>query len=395
MSFDREQIGWRRRPEQMAFVCLMLCVLHSDAAATDRVAVESTEQSLALTLPPVIYAVPGIKTEIFYDNIVRTQNPDMYTFDIQSRLGKSESRHWWLTPNANDIGEHNLIVTVRSADGTQQAVASTTLKVVPASAGAKLTRQIKLLIIGDSLTHASAYPNEIGRLLSQPNNPEWMMMGTHRPASAQPKVSHEGYGGWTWERFVTRYEPDPDGTYRKRSSPFVFLDQNDMPRLNLNRYFESHYQGMHPDYVIIMLGINDCFGAPPDDMAGIDAKIDQVFANADQLVKALRQSAPEARVGICLTTPPNSRQAAFTANYQDRYTRWGWKRIQHRLVQRQLEHFPTTDGIVSVIPTEVSLDPVDGYPDNNAVHPNAHGYQQIGSTIYSWLKWQLSLVTDP
>ena len=75
----------------------------------------------------------------------------------------------------------------------------------------------------DRLTHGTIYANEIARPLSLPGNPEWKMLGTHRPSRAEEGVAHEGYGGWTWGRFASHFEPNPDGTYRKRSSPFVYL----------------------------------------------------------------------------------------------------------------------------------------------------------------------------
>ena len=83
-------------------------------------------------------------------------------------------------------------------------------------------------------------------------------------------------------------------------------------------------------------------------------------------------------------------EEAFDANYQGRYHRWGWKRIQHRLVERQLARFAgREDERLFVVPTELNLDPVDGYPTNNGVHPNSHGYQQIGASIYAWMKARL------
>ena len=64
--------------------------------------------------------------------------------------------------------------------------------------------------------------------------------------------------------------------------------------------------------------------------------------------------------------------------------------MQHRLVQRQLEHFGKREKErIFIVPTELNLDPVDGYPDNNGVHPNGAGYKQIGDSIYAWLKWRL------
>ncbi len=38
------------------------------------------------------------------------------------------------------------------------------------------------------------------------------------------------------------------------------------------------------------------------------------------------------------------------------------------------------------MPTELNIDPVDGYPENNGVHPNAAGYAQIGASFHAWLK---------
>ena len=140
-----------------------------------------------------------------------------------------------------------------------------------------------------------------------------------------------------------------------------------------------------------MLGINDCFGAPPDNPAAIDTQIDTMLGHANVLLDAFRKAVPTAEIGICLTTPPNAREAAFQANYKGRYHRWGWKRIQHRLVQRLIEQFATRQqDNISVIPTQLNLDPIDGYPTNNGVHPNAVGYKQIGASVYAWLKWRLA-----
>lgn len=349
---------------------------------------DTDRSALQLTLPPAIYAVPGVETSIYFDNIIVTQTPETFRFQVSAKVGTTEERRWVFTPGDSDVGRHSITISVIDQAGKTVDSQSTELHVIPKAAGADSS--IKLLIVGDSLTHASAYPNEIARSLTQPGNPRWKMLGTHAPARATDRVAHEGYGGWTWERFATKHEPNPDGTYRKRSSPFVFLNDQNTPELNVARYFDEHCDGERPDYTIILLGINDCFSAPADDVAGIDARIDSMFKHADRLLAAIQKAAPQTHVGFCLTPAANSRQAAFEANYKDRYTRWGWKRIQHQLVQRQLEYVKEkNDSRLSVIPTELNIDPVDGYPDNNAVHPNDSGYAQIGQTIYSWLKWRL------
>jgi len=319
---------------------------------------------------------------------VLTETPEAYQFKVTCDLGAQEAQRWVVTPTATQVGDHPLAVSV-SRDGKQLGTCSSVVRISPADAGAG--RAISLLIVGDSLTHATIYPNQVGKLLSQPGNPDWTMLGTNEGRSPGPGVRHEGWGGWTWARFATHYEPEPDGTYKKMSSPMVFLGADGKPQLDLERYFTDKCGGQKPDFITVMLGINDCFGAPPDDPAGTDARIDQMFGYADTLLAAFRAACPNAQIGLCLTTPPNSRQSGFTANYGDKYPRWGWKRIQHRVVQRELAKFEGREAEnVFIVPTEINLDPVAGYPDNNGVHPNAVGYQQIGGSIYAWLKARLA-----
>lgn len=373
-------------------ISLMLALsLLATANVQDVTAQEAAPQNtdtLQLTLPPMIYAVPNVEISLYFENIVLTPNPQSLRFSVACDIGQTESRRWMVSPTDTDVGTHPLTVRVEDSDGTLRATATTKLQVTSADAGNG--ESIRLLIVGDSLTHASQYPNELSRLLQSPGNPNLTMLGTHRPASAAEGVAHEGYGGWTWARFVNHYEPQPDSKQRKFSSPFAFLDSNQQPKLDVTRYIDEHCDGLAPDYVVFLLGINDCFGASPDDPQAMDATIDRMFEHAETLLADFRRAAPQAHFGICLTPAANARQEAFEANYQDKYTQWGWKRIQHRLVQRQLDHFAEdAQRNLSLIPTQINIDPAGGYPEDNAVHPNRHGYQQIGASIFAWLKSRL------
>ncbi len=363
------------------YLWLLLLGLLARPAMADTKAVGE----LRLLLPPATYAVVGVETNIYWDNAVLTPTPEKYQFRVECKLGRCEARRWTLVPTAADVGRHPLKLSVADAAGRCLGQASTTLEVVAANAGQG--RKIRLLVIGDSLTGATAYPNEIGRLLSLPGNPGWEMLGTHRPTSAGPGVVHEGYGGWTWARFNSHYNADPQAKRIARSSPFVFLGTDGKPALDVPRYFAERCAGQRPDLITIMLGINDCFGAKPE---APDVRINDMFKQAEILVAALRRAAPQAELGVCLTTPPNARESGFEANYHGKYHRWGWKQIQHRLVELQLAHFGGREkDRIFVVPTELNLDPVDGYPVNNGVHPNVAGYQQIGASIYAWIKWRL------
>lgn len=370
------------KPVKLLAILAILLSLNSSRA--------ESKDSLQLTLPETVFAVDGVEMSIYFDNVVLTKTPETYHFEVTCALGSVDQRRWSVVPKASEVGEHDLVITVSDSSGKQLAESRATLIVIPRDAG--IGHDMRMLIIGDSLTHASLYPNEIARLLSQPSNPNWQMLGTHQPSSAAKGVVHEGYGGWTWQRFVSKYESNPDGTHRKRSSPFVYLGDNGKPQLHIERYLKEECGNLPPDVIIIMLGINDCFSAPANDP---DERIDLMFRQADILIKAFRAAVPKATLGICLTTPPNSREEAFEANYKGRYSRWNWKQIQHRLVQRQIEHFgEMSDANVFLIPTQLNLDPINGYPINNGVHPNAVGYKQIGASIYAWLKWRLTKSMD-
>ena len=356
---------------------LLTCLLVTSALAGE----------LQLTLPPVLYATPDVQMSIYHDNIVLTEKPQDYRFEFRCAVGTSEERRWTVKPADKDVGDHPIEITIKDQTGRVIESSRLTLHISPRTAGEG--KVLRLLIVGDSLTNASMYPNEIAKMLARPGNPKWTLIGTHKPAGAAPDVRHEGYGGWKWADFLTKFAPQPAGVIagplaRKSTSPFLFADEAQKPVFDLPRYFRENSDGQPPDVVTFLLGINDCFAAKPE---APDAKITEMLAHAEKLIAEFRMAAPKAQLAVGLTTPPNARQSGFTANYKDKYPRWGWKRIQHRLVQRMLKQFGGREAEnIYLVPTELNLDPLDGYPTNNGVHPNASGYAQIGHSFYSWLK---------
>jgi N-acyl-D-amino-acid deacylase len=344
---------------------------------------------LKLTLPPLWHGAEGVPLSLYYDNVVLTQTPADFRFEVACGIGAGEARRWTVTPAAKDVGDHRLEVVVKNAQGQVLERASTTLRIAPANAGAELP--LRLLVVGDSLTHATHYPNEMARLLSQPGNPRWTMLGTHKPGGAAPGVAHEGYGGWKWSDFLTKWADQPTVDGRRARSPFLFADAEGKPALDIRRYLQEHCGGQAPDVVTFLLGINDCFRARPDDAADTDKVISEALANAEKFLAAFRAAAPDTVFAVGLTTPPNDREEAFNANYKGKYTRWGWKRIQHRLVETMLRQFAGREkDRIYLVATQLNLDPVDGYPVDNAVHPNPQGYAQIGASFYGWLKCHLA-----
>ncbi len=377
-----------RYPVLMAIIMIGMMAMPLTGNRSCLNASERNNTSLALTLPPDWYVVAGVEMSLYYGNIVCTQSLDKYRFKVKCKIGKAEANRYVINAREKDVGRYSLKVTVNPVNGGKTlARARMTLHVISAKAGTN--KKIRLLIVGDSLTAASKYPGRIAGLLKRNNNPQWKMLGRVKKADG---VRHEGFGGWTWKAFISKYVAGKPGPGKKASSPFVY-NIDGRVKLDVAKYIADNCDGTPPDVVTFLLGINDCFGASAkaDDLKAVDARIDAMFKNAEILLAEFRRAAPRAILGICLTTPPNSRESAFVANYKGKYHQWGWKRVQHRLVQRMLKHFGgRTSEKIYIIPTQLNIDPVKGFPENNAVHPNACGYDQIGSSVYAWLKSRMA-----
>ncbi|MFA6291671.1 MAG: GDSL-type esterase/lipase family protein [Victivallales bacterium] len=350
-------------------------------------------EPIELTLPPALYAVPGVPVGFYYGNIVRPLDLNGLVFSVTCRIGKDDGKSWLIDAADQDVGEHPLAVAVKDKNGLVLAEAKTVLRVVPRNAGKE--RKVRILIVGDSLTgNGGGYPFLMKQLFSKPDNPECIMLGT-RNSPELPSVRTEGYPGWKWEDFIKRYEPNPDPKNKKVSSPFVFAGADGAPGLDVARYVREQCDGKAPDVVTFLLGINDASRLYSSTEAGqnrekLDQGINGILEGAENLLKAFRAAMPETALAVGIIPPSNGRDAAFAANFQGTRTVVAWKRIQHRTAQRMIERFKGREKEnIFLVPTELFLDPESGFPDNNAVHPNMTGHGQLGATFYSWMKWHL------
>jgi len=194
-----------------------------------------------------------------------------------------------------------------------------------------------------------------------------------------------------------------NGRMRRQRSPFVF-EVDGQPRLDFQQYLDRNSGGQPPDFITILLGTNDTFGANEETIEGA---IDVMFDNLDALIAEMQRVAPEAEIGLLHLVPPSASQDAFGASYRCGQTRWQFRRNVHRVIERQIEHYGAReDEGIFLVPAFVNLDTVHGFPHmnvranahtttevsraSNGVHPSTAGYYQIGDAIYCWLKSRLA-----
>ena len=85
-------------------VCFTLLLLGGLLAAQASLAAEGRGQSLRLTMPPELYAVPGVPMSVYFDNLVLTESPDAYKFAFACEIGAMEKRRWTVTPSGRRRG---------------------------------------------------------------------------------------------------------------------------------------------------------------------------------------------------------------------------------------------------------------------------------------------------
>jgi len=355
----------------------------------------ASAQDLRLVLPPDVYATPGREVNLYFDNAILAVDSQDYLFDVDCAKGRQDQERWRFTPTDQDLGDHALSLKVMDAAGVVLAEGTTTVHVAPAGGS---DRPFTLLCVGDSLTHASVYPAELFTLFG----PERLrLVGTHHPIESLPaEVVHEGYGGWRWETFCTRWT---EGNDPRARSPFLRLEAG-KPVLDFRAYCDAQNGGVGPDIITVFLGWNDIFGAKDDNL---EATIDTVFGYADTLLAEFRRVREDTQIGLLLLTPPAATQDAFGSNYACGQTRWQARRNQHRLVERMMAKFAGREGEnLWLLPAHLNLDTVRNYPTatepanarseqqvtrlSNGVHPSAEGYRQIADTVYAWLSCRLS-----
>ncbi|MBQ9337318.1 MAG: SGNH/GDSL hydrolase family protein [Lentisphaeria bacterium] len=355
-------------------------------------------EDVKLLVPEKIYAVPGVEMNVYFNNIVTVVNPANYVFDVDCPKGRNDLKRWRFTPTKEDVGTWKWKVRVINEAGVA-AEAESEIVVVPQDAGKG--RTFSLLIVGASQTGAGHYPNRVAELMKLPGNPDFVSIGTRGKGPGK----HEGYGGWRWDSFLTRWgytgsRNKNDGMHPNRpvgfNSPFLFADKDGKGVFDLNEYFKRNNGGKAPDAVSFQLGLNDFFLATDETIAEVTKKS---IANMEKLIGEFRKLKPAPEIFV-FQHIPGAGQDGFGKSYSCGRTTWQYRKNLDYYNRALLKKSKELKFII--VPVYINIDTENNYPwvedavnadnpakvqrQNNGVHPAKPGYYQMGDVLYCRLK---------
>ena len=376
------------------------CVAEESERSLNRV--YESEENLNILVPEEIYSVEGMPLDIFFDNLILSDDSDKYKYEILingKKRGRVYRRKWVFYPLKDDLGKNQLeIKIINPQTNDKKSSVITTLLVASKDKKTKA----KILSIGDSLGHQSRFPSrlyELFKLKGEEKNIEFL--GSHFPKGSL--VKHEHNGGWTWQKFITFYQPGKENIHHASKSPFVFVnDKTNLPELNFSEYIYKTLKGEKPDIIIILLGINDAWTLDIDNPAIFEKGLENIINNAHRLVNDIITVIPDVKIGIGMVIPANYSKRSFQDIYQDSTSPWRWKRINYALNAFYLKAF-TSNKNVTILPTHLGVDTIEhynshkfipdkvGYSVSHVVHPNSEGDMAIAKVLYYWvenIKWE-------
>lgn len=358
-----------------------------------------------LVLPPVIHAVAGLETNVYYDNVVLVLDPRDYAFEVGCKKGLQMDERWTYTPGAKDAGDYPFELVVRDESNAVVARVQSVVRVIPADR--PIRNPLTVLLVGASLTEYSVYPQFLLDLDAADPALELKLIGSRggKDGVTPGPLRHEGYSGWTAEAFCTLTGPlARTGVFKRpdTGSPFLYVDPGEsQPRFDFARYCAEFNGGQGPDVITIHLIVNDVFRENDET---IEARIDKMIGYFDTMIAGFHRVRADTRIGVILTEPSSRSQDGFR-NYNRegvRQTRWQVRRNMHRAWERLIEHYGEGKSGVTLVPSYVNFDAERGFPTyvapaharssgkltrvNNGVHPSEDGYRQYADSIYLWLK---------
>ena len=343
-----------------------------------------------INLPSKIYALTGYELNIYFENL--TEDWTRYAWNVDCSKGMQLERGYRVTPTDSDTGSYTLTIKATDSTGTV-ATATTTLIITASTAGSGVTDT--LIVLGDSTTNNGIAVTKLAQ-----NFADDVMSLTLYGTRGTAPYKHEGRSGWTFNAYFN--PPNAGDIALGVENPWY---NPTTETFDASYYFANSGVSI-PNWFFINLGINDTFNYATD--ASLESAITTIKGLCDAMIASLKSAAPNMKIGLCLTIPPNHSQDAFGKAYNCSQTRDRYKRNNVLWVNDLIE---TYDGRESenlyLIPIYTNLDTVynmgfetlpvnarntaityESPIGNGGVHPVESGYWQIADVYTAFLKAQ-------
>lgn len=335
-----------------------------------------------IILPNKIYCLEGIESNIYFENIILSNlSLDSLDIDISGVKGRHDLNRWTYTPISSDAGTTSLTITVSDLNGS--ILSTLAVDVITVSKSTVLGTNINANFWGDS-NLSGGEPLKI----INTESPNYGVSIDFQGTLGASGLKNEGRPGW---RIYDYTVSDKSGD----ENPLWIDGGLDYSKYILN----NSIQMPSGSFVIIQLGTNDMFNASND--VAMNTAINAAIVNMNKLITAFK-AVTGIRIGVCTSLTCAISQDAFGDDYKNAQRRVRFLKNIKSFAKKIISEYSNreSEGIY-IVPTQQSIDPVNGFPFSNinansrsseqvrtytnAIHPNLSGYNQLGDEFFKFL----------
>ncbi|MGM9797210.1 MAG: SGNH/GDSL hydrolase family protein [Parabacteroides sp.] len=329
----------------------------------------------SLSIGSELYAVVGDTLRIYFQSILINANSN-YILGLQCEKGNNYTNYWQYVPQAQDVGECPMYLSIYNIDGS--IIAEKTVKLTTKIA-INPSKRTSLLCIGNSLMEGGQTPIELSRRLKGTaglyQTPQSLSLSnyylTGRLQNKEKSVGWEGTGGWTWYKYIQTF--------------------------HIKEYVSQYCDG-NIDYIYLQLGINELLYLSPFE------EQTSIINNAKEFISTIHKAYPQCKILLGSVLLP-SQNGGLGANYPANeasgiYGERGFNLKVHKLNQAYdaLAHSEAFASYTYFIDNNSQFDCLHAYPTQefpagnyeegteiigtNGVHPTDVGYAQIAAGIF-------------
>ena len=376
-----------------------------------------------LTVPTELQAAPGIPCNVYFARALDSVKPSNYAFEAISEAGSFWEDCWTWTPTEKDAGRQvKVVFNVWDDESGLVDAVTTTVTVAKMPTEEQKAKKVSVAILGASCTN-SRYQDQLRARMREAGFANYVAVGSHSGGSSSVECNpdkeapHDGYGGFAWGDFMTRYAMTVDEINNEQAeaereqlihlfgaklpkgqewrkgllkSPLVRI--KDMKKVvDVQAWFDKVNGGKAPDYVFITLGGNGVATVRPE---RIEEAVAGQMASATKLLDYLRAAAPDMKIVITSAFGGSTLQDGWGKNYGAKTSAFVGNR-NRILYDREIAKLVAArnDPKLVYMTASLNVDPVGAYPHGahaNALHSGPNGGRMFGDALAAWLLCDLT-----